>query len=155
MAEEETKAKASLKAWVLLAVIAFCLIAAGALMYYGYEQSFGDSSAKTGANDVIKSDAVKIASPPVPVITNTTAKAIEDLGGKGKVKVAGQKRNTTTIKTVETRLLVSEENTTVNAPEKRVVAGNNLTMILGNETVKTQKQRSVTLVEVTRDVNKT
>jgi hypothetical protein len=125
------------------------LIAAGALIHYGYEQSFGEPSAKTPVNDLPKT-----VLPSMPVITNSTAKAIADLGGQGKVKVVDQKRNATTIKTIETRLLVNEENTSVNAG-KRVVTGNNLTMILGNETVKTQKQRSVTLIEVSRDVNKT
>jgi hypothetical protein len=152
--EELKREKVGLKAWILMAVIAFCLIATGALIYYGYEQNFGEPSAKTVENDAIESDPIKTASPPAPVITNYTAKAIADLGGQGKVKVLEQKRNATTIKTIETRLLVNEENTSVSAPEKRIVAGNNLTMILGNETVKTQKQRSVTLIEVSRDVNK-
>lgn len=153
--EELKREKVGLKAWISMAVIAFCLIAAGALIYYGYEQNFGEPSAKTAENDAIKNDPIKTASPPVPVITNYTAKAIADLGGQGKVKVVDQKRNATTIKTIETRLMVNEENTSVNAPENRVVTGDNFTMVLGNETVKTQKQRSVTLIEVSRDVIKT
>ncbi len=147
--EEVAKDKGmSKKGWLALAVLALALIVIGLIL----------GSLLFGGVTVIQpipnpSSPDKIASGTVAT-PNGTSQAIESLGGPSKVKVAGQKENLTTIRTVETDLIVNNENTSVNAPKTKVISGQGVTMIFGNETVQTKKTRAIKLIEVQKNVSK-
>lgn len=138
----------SKKGWLALAALALALVAIGLIL--GSVLFGGETVIQTIPNP---SSPDKIVSGAV-AMPNATTQTIESLGGPNKVKVASRKENLTTIRTVETDLIVNDENTSVNAPKTKVIAGEGVTMILGNETVETKKTRAIKLIEVQKNVSK-
>lgn len=147
--EETSEKKLDWKAKLALITIAICLVLAGGLIT---KLMSDDGTTVIVINKTVDAKPANLVSTGKVATPNATEEAIKKLGGASKVKVIEQKENLTTIRAVETKLLVSEENKSIS--EGEIIAKDGITMIFGNETIETKKSRPVTIIAVERNVSK-
>jgi hypothetical protein len=147
--EDTTGKKSDWKAKLALITIAVCLVLAGAFLT---KLISDDGTTVIVINKTVDAKPANLVSTGNVATPNATEEAIKKLGGPSKVKVIEQKENLTTIRAVETKLLVSEENKSITGGS--TVAREGVTMIFGNETIETKKSRPVTIIAVERNVSK-
>lgn len=143
MTEQDKNEGVSLKAKLIVLLIAVCLLIAGGLIVKMIDENNPQPEVITVEKKVYV-PANESSGPIDP--SNATEQAIKALGGEGKVEILKQEENVTTHRKVVTQVLLKDNGTSRLKPEEREVTKGNVTYRLGDKIVEMSTSQIIELV---------